>query len=115
MPSTIKAKPLPDVAVMALAPVYAAPIIMLIADISSSGCKNTILCSRPLSAMISNIDVVGVIGYPAMNLQPAAMAPRASASLPVRNIHLPIPTGEQVWLNLLGLFCLAYSKPALQL
>ena len=38
--------------------------------------------------MYSRMVVVGVIGYPATNLQPATMAPRATASFPVIMILL---------------------------
>ena len=60
--SIIRLKPGPEVAVMDLAPVQAAPRIEAMAAISSSICRKVPPTSGSRSAMCSAISVAGVIG-----------------------------------------------------
>jgi len=67
------------VAVIERCPPQAAPIIAETAAISSSICKYVPSIFGSRLDMISAISDAGVIGYPAKNLQPAAIAPSAHA------------------------------------
>ena len=92
-PSTMRQNPPPEVAVIERTPAKEAPITIFTAAISSSGCTTAMSKSLALLARYSIMGVVGVMGYAAINLQPAASAPRAMASLPESNILLPSPMG----------------------
>ena len=85
--STIRANPPPEVATIARAPAYEAPIAMFRAAISSSACSKTSPSGGPSTESPSRMPLPGVIGYPAANLHPPATAPRASASFPDRIIR----------------------------
>jgi hypothetical protein len=81
--SIIREKPGPDVAVMDLAPVQAAPIIAAIEAISSSiWIKHAPLIFGIRAAICSATSVEGVIGYPPKKVHPAASAPSALAIFP---------------------------------
>src|SRR5476651_1933242 len=67
---------------MALTPPIEAPITAAIEAISSSICTNTPSTSGNRRTNRSAISDDGVIGYPAKNRQPAAIAPNAQAWLP---------------------------------
>ena len=62
MPSCIRVKPGPDVAVMARAPPQLAPMTALMEASSSSICMNTPPAANILSDRYSGISVAGVIG-----------------------------------------------------
>ena len=73
--STIRERPPPEVAVMARTPVWAAPMAIRMAVISSSHCFTTTPSFFPCEASHSVIDVAGVIGYIEIQRQPATAAP----------------------------------------
>src|SRR5438094_168673 len=79
----MRAKPPPDVAVMARAPEWAAPMAIRIAVISSSHCLTTMPSFLLWDASHSVIEVAGVIGYIEIHRHPAAAAPNAIAWLPL--------------------------------
>ena len=92
--SVIKVRPGPEVAVIAGEPANDAPITMLIDAISSSACTTTPPNLGSSAAKNSIKSVAGVIGYPAKKRQPDAMAPSASAWLPViTNVSGVSPVG----------------------
>ena len=64
---------------MTFGPPHAAPIIAAIEAISSSIWMNIPPTFGNRSAILSATSVDGVIGYPAKNLQPPAIAPSAQA------------------------------------
>ena len=80
--SCMRLNPGPDVAVIAFAPAQLAPMTALSAASSSSICMAIPPVWGSLFARCSAISVAGVIGYPAKNLHPAAMAASAQAWFP---------------------------------
>jgi len=89
--SIIRLNPGPDVAVIDLAPAQEAPKIAAIEASSSSNWINMPPTSGNLLEMCSAISLAGVIGYPAKNRQPAAIAPSAIAMFPYQKC-LPVKT-----------------------
>src|SRR5208283_5786048 len=89
--SCLRENPGPLVAVMALTPPIEAPITAAIEAISSSICTKTPSTSGKWRASRSAISDDGVIGYPAKNRQPAAIAPKAQAWLPEISFTAPLP------------------------
>ena len=61
-PSTMSAKPPPEVATIAGAPANEAPIAMFTAAISSSACSAATPRAAACAATVSEIEVEGVIG-----------------------------------------------------
>ena len=61
-PSVISAKPPPEVAHMARAPVCAAPMAILMTPISSSTCRTMIPALRACAAIQCSTPVEGLIG-----------------------------------------------------
>jgi len=80
--SLISAKPPPDDPDIAFTPVCEAPTASAAAAISSSTCSEMPPMSGRRFVMMVNTSVHGVIGYPAMNRQPASMDAYAMPWLP---------------------------------
>jgi hypothetical protein len=93
--SIIRLNPGPDVAVIDLAPAHDAPKIAAIDASSSSNWMNMPPISGNLLEMCSATSLAGVIGYPAKNRQPAAIAPSATATSPYQKC-LPVKTAFPV-------------------
>jgi hypothetical protein len=78
----MRLKPGPEVAVIDFAPAQLAPMMALIEASSSSIWMAIPPTCGSLFDRCSAISLDGVIGYPAKNRQPAAIAPSAHASFP---------------------------------
>ena len=91
----MREKPGPDVAVIPRAPDHTAPMTAASDASSSSNWTNVPPISGNLREICSAISLAGVIGYPAKNRQPAAIAASAIAMLPYQKC-LPVRTAFPV-------------------